>query len=124
MFKSFHKNYSVSDEGEIRNDRTQKILKPYENSKGYLRVKIDGNNLFVHRIVLETFEGKRKNKQVNHKDYNRQNNKLSNLEWMTAKENAKHRRKKKTWDTKPYTEEELEKLSEWYDKKLKQLQDA
>lgn len=107
MFKSFHKNYSVLDEGEVRNDRTQKILKPYENNKGYLRVKIDGKHLFIHRIVLETFVGKRKNKQVNHKDYNRKNNQLSNLEWMTAKENAKHRREKKTWDTKSYTEEEL-----------------
>jgi len=111
VFKSFHKNYSVSDQGEIRNDRTQKILKPYENNKSYLRVKIDGKHKFVHRLVLETFVGKSKDKQGNHKDYNRQNNKLDNLEWMTAKENAKHRRKKKTWDTKSYTEEELKDIT-------------
>jgi len=109
VWKKFHKNYSVSDKGEIRNDKTGTIRKQYENNKGYLRVQIERKHLLVHRVVLETFKGKSR-KQVNHKDYIRKNNWLDNLEWMTAKQNAKHRAERKGWSVPQYTEEELKEI--------------
>lgn len=69
-----YKGYSVSNSGKVRNNRTDKILKPTENNRGYLTVKpyrkINRITLNVHRLVAENFvKGKTKKKcQVNHKN--------------------------------------------------------
>lgn len=91
MWKKIHPNYSVSEEGEIRNDRTNKILKGDLNNKGYRRVRISGKTYFNHRSVALMFVPNPDNKpQVNHKDMNKLNNHYSNLEWMTNQENNNH----------------------------------
>lgn len=81
--------YEVSNFGQVRSSR--KILKPYKNHKGYLRVDIFGRNYRVHRLVAETFLPNPENKpQVNHKDGDKSNNCLYNLEWCTQEENISH----------------------------------
>ena len=73
------------------------IFKPVKKKTGYLEVSIpNGINkrayLLIHRLVLSTFnpvEGM-ENLEVNHKDENKENNRLSNLEWMTSKENCNY----------------------------------
>lgn len=86
-----HHNYSVNDYGEIRNDRTGRMLKPHLTYNGYLRVTLDGAKLRVHRIVAEAFISNDKNfPQINHKDGDKTNNQVDNLEWCTAKQNTKH----------------------------------
>ncbi len=65
--------------------------------KGYLRVTLSKNGKkkvrLVHRLVALTFIDNSKNlPQVNHKDGNRKNNNLSNLEWCTKEENEMHKR--------------------------------
>ena len=45
----------------------------------------------VHRLVLIAFTEDRPDMQVNHKDGDKANNNLSNLEWVTAKQNCEHR---------------------------------
>lgn len=47
--------------------------------------------LYVHRVVLSTFHWYENNKEVNHKDWNKENNNLENLEWCTSSENQKHK---------------------------------
>ncbi len=91
------KNYSVSIYGDIRNDSTGRILKQSPNKCGYSRVSISngtGKNpdiLFPHRAVAIAFLENKENKPfVNHIDGNKQNPSLSNLEWVTGKENARH----------------------------------
>ena len=89
-------NYSVSDHGRIKNDKTGVILKPFKvgdkkRSNQYLAVDIHGKTVKVHRIVAQVFlsnpEGKR---EVNHIDGDHFNNDLSNLEWVSGSENCIH----------------------------------
>lgn len=88
--------YEVSDTGEVRNKRTYKILKPTTQNSGYKFVCLSkGGNIkcySLHRLVLEAFKPLDKNIKermvVNHKDYDKTNNNLDNLEWMTQSENV------------------------------------
>ena len=95
-------NYEVSNLGRVRSlDRFYnginlkgKILKLSPNKFGYLRFTAKKDNitktLHVHRIVLLAFNSIQENKQVNHIDGNKTNNKLENLEWCTDSENKLH----------------------------------
>lgn len=94
--------YQVSNLGRIKSlDRLYngrnlkgKILKLSPNKFGYLRftAKKDGitKTLHVHRVVLSTFNPIDEEKQVNHIDGNKLNNKEENLEWCTDSENKIH----------------------------------
>jgi hypothetical protein len=72
------------------------------NIKGYLRAEfwLEGRRVrfFVHRLVAITFiPNPGKKAEVNHKDFNIQNNAKKNLEWVTKSENAIHARKHKAF---------------------------
>lgn len=83
--------YSISKNGEVFSYRRRKILKP-DCVRGYAQVTLYKNGRSsrhkVHRLVAEAFI---KNPMgfcfVNHKDENKQNNSVENLEWCTAKYN-------------------------------------
>lgn len=90
---SRNNNYSINKNGEVRNDVTGRIKKPYINSaNGYLTVDLYSGNkskkVTVHRLLAEAFIPNPENKPcIDHKDGNRQNNSLSNLRWATYSEN-------------------------------------
>lgn len=89
----YSSNYEVCNYGLVRNAKTGQILTAHENHVGYLRVKFrDTNKNFrVHRLVAVTFFGDEgEMMHVNHKDFNKRNNAIYNLEWMTPKGNVKH----------------------------------
>ena len=88
-------NYSVSNYGRVRNNKTGYILKPLEVGFGYVVVELWNKNgpksKKIHRLVAEAFlPNPDKKPQVNHIDGNKKNNRLDNLEWVTASENMKH----------------------------------
>ena len=91
-------NYEISDQGEVRNKTTKYILKGRLSKSGYLQVSIKKDetgkfiNQYIHRLVASHFLNNEENKrEVNHKDGNKINNTLENLEWITSSENQKHR---------------------------------
>ena len=96
-------NYEVSTYSNIRNAKTGKILKPIIKNKqqNYLRVNLYNNgkvhHLYVHVLVARAFipdTGRNPDgsimvghHQVNHRDENKQNNNVLNLEWTDYKYN-------------------------------------
>ncbi len=104
----FEGYYEVSDTGLVKslerrvqssngrvNKISEKIIKSSVNNRGYTRVSLNlngrGFQKTIHRLVLEAF---RPNpdplifNHINHIDENKQNNNLSNLEWMEQKDNV------------------------------------
>ena len=80
-------NYNCSSEGRIINVRTQRILSQTTDDKGYARVTLRKNNeqynVRVHRLVADTFLGECLELDVRHKDLDRSNNRVNNLEYCT-----------------------------------------
>lgn len=90
-------NYVVTDTGEIISykRKQQRTLRPDLNKEGYLRVVLskDGETFrySIHRLVAMHYLPNPENKPfVNHKDGNKQNNHVDNLEWCNCSENTKH----------------------------------
>lgn len=84
--------YFISNFGEVKRVRYNKtiFMKPYMNV--YLYVKIFSKHYAIHRLVAEMFiPNPDKKPEVNHKDGNKLNNHIDNLEWVTRKENMQHR---------------------------------
>lgn len=92
MWAKVNDTYSISDNGEFRNDTSNKTLKPEIHHKGYLRISAHGvKPRFIHRLVAIHFIPNPDNlPQVNHIDGDKLNNNVSNLEWCTNKENSYH----------------------------------
>mgnify|MGYP003641456340 CR=1 FL=1 len=90
------RNGSVLSKGCKKNGKPPKFLKPMQNKNHkYLQVNLryQGKRRMyaVHRLVAEHFIKNNHNKPcVDHIDRNRQNNKISNLRWVTYKENTKN----------------------------------
>lgn len=93
--KNYEGLYQISDKGNVKSLKREKILTPQKNSNGYLRVQLtkEGvkNRFFVHRLVAEAFNpNPNKYPIVNHLDCNPLNNDFKNLEWCTLKMNSEY----------------------------------
>ena len=85
--------YAVSTWGRVKNGN--QILKPHVTPKGYLKVGLskDGKqkSYRVHRLVAQEFIPNPHNLlEVNHIDGNKQNNSVTNLEWVDGETNRMH----------------------------------
>lgn len=112
--------YQVSSLGRVKSlnfDRSgqPRILKA-KNHQGYPRVILWNSGtrreVCIHRLVAEAFIPNPEDKPfVNHKDGDRRNNQLKNLEWVTAKENSIHAviqlgKNPRTWSMTPILDAE------------------
>lgn len=86
--------YTIREDGVVTS-RFDRTIKPQVSRNGYIRVELwkdgRGKKYLLHRLLAQAFipnpEGK---PQVNHIDGDKENNALSNLEWVTQRENQIH----------------------------------
>jgi hypothetical protein len=85
--------YEVSSLGRVRNLTTGRLLSGSPSTKGYININLQGEHgprmQSLHRVVLAAFTSECADLQVRHIDGCKTNNHLDNLEWGTAKENAR-----------------------------------
>jgi hypothetical protein len=116
-WKQINDNYEVSNYGKVRSIdsyikasnqysnfkylKKGKVLKQFINPQGYLTIRLNSKTYRVHRLVANAFlikplDWKYVNQKtyhgysINHKDGNKTNNHVSNLEWVTHEENIDH----------------------------------
>ena len=87
--------YAVTSCGKVYSYKYKKFLKPWDNGDGYLRVGLCKDNerkeYKIHRLVAEAYIPNPENlPQINHKDENKANNCLQNLEWCDASYNTNY----------------------------------
>lgn len=93
--KGFENLYMINTDGKIYSLITNKIIKPRKDRGGYLFVSLrkDGKcyQILVHRLVaLQFLDNPNNYNYINHKDENKDNNNVNNLEWCSAKYNSNY----------------------------------
>ena len=96
----YAKTHEVSNMGRIRNIKSYKrwnirIRTGWVTKKGYMRINLINKHYQVHRLVADTFiKNDNPNKtEVNHKNFDRTDNRVENLEWVTHAENVRYSHK-------------------------------
>ena len=87
--------YEVSDKGRVRNKETNRLKKLQKNGSGYMKTILHIDKIqkavFAHRLVAMAFIPNPNNySDVNHKNKDRADNRVENLEWVTKSQNMKH----------------------------------
>ena len=90
-----YENYLIYDDGNVFNKNTNKMLSGSIGENGYKYYRLSKNGkkqmFYAHRLVAEAFLDNPDNKpEVNHKNLDKTNNHVSNLEWVTRVENCHH----------------------------------
>ena len=93
--KGYEGHYMVDAKGNVFSLKRKKIMTPCKSNNGYMQVHLSVNGAMkshkIHRLVAETFIPNPYNlPQVNHKDENKTNNFVENLEWCTQSYNMSY----------------------------------
>jgi len=93
--KGFEGRYSITTDGKVWSHKSNRFIKASNNGTGYYYLPLRKNGRqygrLIHRLVAQAFIPNPYNKKtVNHKDCNKMNNIVSNLEWCSDLENKRH----------------------------------
>lgn len=133
MYKEIYSGkYLVYDDGRVYSRKSKRFLSPGVEKSGYRQVTLSDENgrknrIKVHRLVAMIYlENPNNLPQVNHKDGNKTNNNVSNLEWCTAYHNNKHARdtglnpisksNSKRWDDPEFRKRTSESFKKMHEK--------
>ena len=84
-------NYEASNDGQIREIKTHKLVSQWLDKDGYLLATLSNKLYRVHRLIAITFISNPNNLPVvNHKNFKKDDNHIANLEWVSYSENSKH----------------------------------
>lgn len=84
-------HYIIYEDGKVFSLKSNKFLIPQDNGNGYLKVTLSKFQVYIHRLVAEAFIHNPENLlYVDHINRNKQDNRVENLKWSTAKENTKN----------------------------------
>lgn len=84
-------DYIINENGTIFSKRNNIYLKPHRRTDGYYTIRINKKDYPIHRLVAEKYIPNPNNyPYINHKDKNKTNNTVENLEWCTPKQNSIH----------------------------------
>ena len=95
--KNYEGLYAITSCGKVWSYRTKKFLKPWANERGYLQVSLrkdkETTAFLIHRLVAEAYLDNPNNYEtVDHIDFNKTNNCVNNLQWMSRSENSRKKR--------------------------------
>lgn len=110
-------DYFISETGIVTRKKDNKIVSVHLNHKGYPSVNLQNNNswkvITIHRLVALTYIPVIADKpQVNHIDGNKENNHISNLEWVNNRENTLHAIKEKLYKCAVGSRHGMSKITE------------
>lgn len=88
---NYEDKYHINDKGLVLSKINNNLLVPRTNPNGYLIVSLEKSQLSIHRLVaLHFIPNPYGYDQVNHKDGDKTNNQVDNLEWCSCSQNAQH----------------------------------
>lgn len=87
---SVFKGYLIFADSLIFSLISNRLIKGRLGNHGYRYITIDGKNILIHRLMCRVFLGNKRKMHVNHKDGNKLNNNIENLEWCTRSQNQLH----------------------------------
>lgn len=86
-------NHRFSPDGKVLSLVGKPRVRTLTKNRGYVRLEFKGKHYLIHRIIAEIFIPNPNNlPQVNHKNAIKTDNRIENLEWVTAKQNCEHRK--------------------------------